>query len=243
MTNNPMSERLMKTLGIVDASQKTLEEVTRGLDIDKDTGEIHGYGGEGEDDGMSPFPMMEAPTFDTSTEKETKVPVYEGSDAQQDYQRVRTTTYVMQEGVLMMMAHAAKLAASTEAPTVFRTFKELGELMRGLNKDLMDNQRMIRDVTKDREPAPTPDDLNVTMTTGPDGTTSVTVGKGAPRSSRDLLRVIEETRKAQDEQTRKRKAEEADATVVEKEEKPTDVAEPVVEDTQESVEVTENGTV
>lgn len=194
-----MSERLLNTLGAIQARDEVAQEVMEktapvaGKDYDPATGEWLGEKPAGYE------PVVFPPSLDPEElkSKESKVPDFDDTDATTDYKRIRDTTYAMQEATMFMMGQAAKLATTTEAPRAFTVFKELGELMRGLNKDLMENQKTIKAVTGDKEP---PEETTVEVTTSPDGTTTVNVGKQA-RSSRDLLKTIEEARKRAEERT------------------------------------------
>lgn len=196
-----MSERLLSTLDAIQARDEVAQEVMEktspkaGVDYDPDTGEWLGEKPAGYE------PVVFPPSLDPEEikSKESKVPDFDDTDATTDYKRIRDTTYAMQEATMFMMGQAAKLATTTEAPRAFTVFKELGELMRGLNKDLMENQKTIKAVTGDREPPPG-DETTVEVTTSPDGTTTVNVGKQA-RSSRDLLKTIEDARKRAEERT------------------------------------------
>lgn len=189
-----MSDRLLATLDAVTARDEVATEAMEktallpGKDYDPDTGEWMGEEPEGY------RPLAEAPSFDTIENKDSKVPDFEKSDASIDYKRVRDTTYAMQEATLFMMGQAAKLAVSTEAPRAFTVFKELTDTMRGLNKDLMDNQKTFKTVIQGEDP---PGSTTVSVGTDNDGNTTVTVAK-TPRSSRDLLQMIEQARKDAD---------------------------------------------
>lgn len=194
--NSSMSNRLLSTLDAIQARDEVAQEVMEkttpkaGVDYDPDTGEWLGEPPEG----YQPVVMPPSLEPENIGQKDSKVPEFDDTDATTDYKRIRDTTYAMQEATLFMMGQAAKLATTTEAPRAFTVFKELGELMRGLNKDLMENQKTIKAVTGDKEPPP---DTTVEVTTSPDGTTTVNVGKQA-RSSRDLLKTIEEAKKRAD---------------------------------------------
>lgn len=225
-----MSDNLLKTLEAVSAKEELLDEAVSkinqpmrpGIDYDESTGEWIGE----RPDGYQPIP--EPPSLEEIESKESRVPEFDKSDASVDYRRVRDTTYAIQEATMFMMGQAAKLAAATEAPRAFSVFRELGELMRGLNKDLMENQKTFKAVTQGEDP---PTDTTVDVTTSPDGTTTVSVGK-TPKSSRDLLRTIEDARKRAEERAaskaKKEEAEAEDADITEVEE-PT-VQEEVKED-------------
>ncbi|EBS2632570.1 hypothetical protein KXE51_003565, partial [Salmonella enterica] len=136
-----MSERLLSTLDAIHARDEVAQEVMEkttpkaGVDYDPDTGEWLGEKPAGYE------PVVFPPSLDPEElkSKESKVPDFEDTDATTDYKRIRDTTYAMQEATMFMMGQAAKLATTTEAPRAFTVFKELGELMRGLNKDLMEN--------------------------------------------------------------------------------------------------------
>ncbi|MCI2235015.1 hypothetical protein MKK42_23525 [Escherichia coli] len=194
-----MSERLLSTLSAIQARDEVAQEVMEktspmaGKDYDPDTGVWLGEKPAGYE------PVVFPPSLDPEElkPKESKVPDFEDTDATTDYKRIRDTTYAMQEATMFMMGQAAKLATTTEAPRAFTVFKEFGELMRGLNKDLMEKHKTIKAVTGDRE-TPPGDETTGEVTTSPDGTTTVNVGKQA-RSSRDLLKTIEDARKRAEE--------------------------------------------
>lgn len=199
--NNSMQQRLLNTLDVLQASEKVTTQVKEealrpGIDVDLETGEYLGEPPEGY------RPMVEPPPI-TVSHKDSKVPEFEQSDVTTDYKRVRDTSYAVQEATLFMMEQAAKLAVETEAPRAFTMFKELGELMRGLNKDIMENQKMYKEVTKGVEP-PIAEESTVEVTTNPDGSVKMTVGKQA-RSSRDILKAIEEAQQAKEERRSKLK--------------------------------------
>ena len=192
MSNSAIQQRLLQTLDALQASDKASDEVKKeafrpDVDFNRETGEWLGEEPEGY------RPVVEPPSLEEIKSKESKVPEYEQSDVTADYRRVRDTSYALQEATLFLITQAAKLAVETEAPRAFTVFRELGELMRGLNKDIMENQKTYRDVTKGVEP-PKRDDTPVEVTTHPDGTVRMSVNKPA-RSSRDLLKVIEEAQR------------------------------------------------
>ncbi|WIL01785.1 terminase DNA packaging enzyme small subunit [Salmonella phage D5lw] len=206
-----MSERLLATLDAVTARDEVGKEAMEavaprpGIDFDENTGEWFGERPEGYQ------PIPEPPSLEDIASKESKVPEFADTDATTDYKRIRDTTYAMQEATMFMMGQAAKLAASTEAPRAFSVFRELGELMRGLNKDLMENQKTIKAVTGDKEPPV--DDTTVDVTTSPDGTTTVSVGKKA-RSSRDLLKTIEDARRRAEERAQAKAAQQPEDEII-----------------------------
>lgn len=193
--SSTLQDRLLNTLNVLQASEKATNEVKKEAlnpkDYDKETGEWFGEEPEGY------RPMVEPPSLEKIENKDSKVPEYEQSDVTADYRRVRDTSYALQEATLFMITQAAKLAVETEAPRAFTVFRELGELMRGLNKDIMENQKTYREVTKGVEP-PQTDETTVEVTTNPDGSVKMSVGKQA-RSSRDLLKIIEEAQRNKEE--------------------------------------------
>lgn len=197
-----MSERLLGTLDAIQARDEVATEVMEksapraGIDYDENTGEWLGEKPEGYQ------PIPDVPSVENAPAKDSKVPEFDNSDASTDYKRVRDTTYALQEATLFMIGQTAKLAVTTEAPRAFSVFRELVDTMRGLNKDLMDNQKTYKSVTQGEEPKSEGDDTTVDVTTSPDGTTTVSVGKKA-RSSRDLLATIEEARRRADARSNK----------------------------------------
>lgn len=224
--NSRMQETLLRTLDSISARDEVSTEVTSlekpgytpGKDYDVDTGEWLGEPPEGYKS------VVEAPEI-VVKDKETKVQPSENSDASDDYQQVRNTTYALQEATLFMIGQVTKLAVATEAPRVFSVFRELGELMRGFNKDLMENQKAFKAVTKDEMP---PQDTEVQVSVdGESGTTNVKV----KRNSRDLLKAIEEAQKISDQRARERALEREAAEAVEAE---------IVEDEDDDFDKEEN---
>ena len=195
-----MSERLLGTLDAIQARDEVATEVMEktaprpGIDYDENTGEWLGE----KPNGYQPIP--DVPSVENAPAKDSKVPEFDNSDASTDYKRVRDTTYALQEATLFMIGQTAKLAVTTEAPRAFSVFRELVDTMRGLNKDLMDNQKTYKSVTQGEEPK---EENTVEVTTTSDGTTTVSVGKKA-QSSRDLLKTIEEARKRSEERAESR---------------------------------------
>ncbi|AYP28308.1 terminase small subunit [Serratia phage vB_SmaA_3M] len=229
MSSSKMSQNLLKTLDALEAKDNVIQSTPLpgfepGKDYDPDTGEWTG-------DPPAGYEPMVAPEIRVET-RESKAPDFSNSDARTDYVRIRDTTYAMQEATLHMMGEAAKLAANTEAPRAFSVFRELGELMRGLNKDLMENLKTYKTVTVGDDPS-TDNETNVTVKTNEDGSTEVRVGQ--KRSSRDLLKAIREAKRTLND----REAEEAtdvEGEVVEKtESQPEAQPETPVEETADGV--------
>lgn len=193
MSTSKMSQNLLKTLDALEARDNVIQDtplpgLVANKDYNPDTGEWLGDPPPGYEPMTAPEIVLEP--------KDSKVQEFANSDARTDYVRIRDTTYAMQEATLHMMGQAAKLAANTEAPRAFSVFRELGELMRGLNKDLMENLKTYKTVTQGDDPA-TDDETSVTVKQNEDGSTEVRVGK--KQSSRDLLRAIKDARKTLDE--------------------------------------------
>lgn len=220
--NSKMSENLLNTLDAIQARDEISKEQTRSFEdqVDKDTGEWLGAPPEG----YKPF---DAPDIEVK-DVDTKVQDFENSDAKTDYIRVRNNTYALQEATMFMLQQAAQLAANTEAPRAFSVFRELGELMRGLNKDLMENQNNFKKVTIGDEPKTDGEgDTEISVETDANGGTRVTVGKTNRRSSRELMEVArrlqaekeEKDKKYREEQriiqAEKAKSEAEDAVIVE----------------------------
>ncbi|WPJ72054.1 hypothetical protein DEEACLCL_00029 [Salmonella phage CRW-SP2] len=226
--SSTLQQRLLDTLNVLQASEKASDEVKQealkpGVDYNEATGEWYGEQPEGY------RPIVEPPSLEKIENKDSKVPEYEQSDVTADYRRVRDTSYALQEATLFMITQAAKLAVETEAPRAFTVFRELGELMRGLNKDIMENQKTYREVTKGVEP-PQTDETTVEVTTNPDGSVKMSVGKQA-RSSRDLLKMIEEAQRNKEE--RKKAAQQPEEII--------DVEPDVKETSQEEVKEEDDG--
>lgn len=218
--SSKMEENLLKTLDAIRARETVSNDTSlpgfNDSDYDKETGEWVGEPPEG-------YEPIKAPDIEV-VKKETAVKEFLHSDVRTDYIRVRDTTYAIQEATMFMLQQAAKLAANTEAPRAFSVFRELGELMRGLNKDLMDNQKNFKSVTMGEEPK---DDTEVNVETDGNGNTRVTVGKTNRRSSRDLMEVARKLQEeaAEEDRRKKKEAKEAEAVDAEVSSVQTDVNE------------------
>uniref|UniRef100_A0AAU8KZV2 Terminase small subunit n=1 Tax=Serratia phage Kevin TaxID=3161161 RepID=A0AAU8KZV2_9CAUD len=231
MSSSKMSQNLLKTLDALEAKDNVIQSTPLpgfepNKDYDPDTGEWLG-------DPPPGYSPMTAPEINI-LEKESKTPDFSNSDARTDYVRVRDTTYAMQEATLHMMGEAAKLAANTEAPRAFSVFRELGELMRGLNKDLMENLKTYKTVTQGDDPV-TNDETSVTVKTNEDGSTEVRVGQ--KRSSRDLLRAIKDAKQTLETKSQAAAEDAEEAEIVSEGEEPAAEVAPEVEaDTEEQAD-------
>ena len=192
MSNNgKMSDKLLATLNVLQGQDDTMKEVSQraigflddGKLFDKDTGEMI--------DAPPAYEPLQ-PAEVKVEDKDSKVPDIEQSDATEDYRRVRNTTYAVQEAALFMMTQVSKLAASTENPRVYSVFKELGELVRGCNKDLLDNQKSITQTKASVPPTDGDDETTVGIRETEDGTEVVVRKKKS--NSANLLKTIEEAR-------------------------------------------------
>lgn len=196
-----MSEKLLNTLSAIDARDQTTAAASKsamgflenGQQFDKDTGEIVDAPPAYEP--LKPAEVKVQPL-------DTKVPDMSDSDALIDYRRVRDTTYAIQEASLFMMTEISKLAASTENPRVYSIFKELGELVRGCNKDLIENQKSIASSKASNDPKIN-DDVSVEATINEDGSVAV---KTTKRNSANLLKEIERQRAKMEAEEKERLA-------------------------------------
>lgn len=120
--------------------------------------------------------------------KETKLPDYANTDINDDYARARQVTYGLQDAVLTMVQKAMVLAAATDNPRAYETFNSLVNTCRNMNKDLMDIQKTVKDVTRDATPTQSQPE-------GGEGEGNQPPETSPGRNTANLLRMLEEADK------------------------------------------------
>lgn len=134
--NNVMSSRLRESLGIKDDS----ETVTNTANL---------FAIEGEDHEDVDLPPKEPVKFEV-VEVETTVPDLASTDAKTDYVKARNITHTLLQMTGDAVASSLQVAQDTEHPRAYNVFNELVNTMRNLTKDLLDMQKVYKEVTKDR---------------------------------------------------------------------------------------------
>lgn len=128
MSDNSLSDRLMATLEQVQAMDSAASKVGNEL-MDPDNTDADAFHQE--------TPEVEVKSISSSAEEE------EGSDITTDYKRARDFTYAMQEVMLVMLKNGCTMAATTAHPRAYDVVNNIVTNMRGLNKDLMDYQKIF----------------------------------------------------------------------------------------------------
>lgn len=109
-------------------------------------------------------------------EKETRVPDLNQSDAKTDYAFARSMNYTLLRMTTKALAKALAVADDTEHPRAFESFNSLAATARGLTQDLVNLQKIYKEVTKGRpemEPAATvPQTTSNDTPKTPSGTTT-----------------------------------------------------------------------
>lgn len=123
-----LSDRLMATLEQVQAMDVAAAKVGTDM-MDPDNNEADAF--------TQDIPEVEIKNIDSSAEEE------EGSDITTDYKRSRDITYALQEVSIVMLKNACSMACTTAHPRAYDVVNNIMTNMRGLNKDLMDYQKIF----------------------------------------------------------------------------------------------------
>lgn len=123
-----LSDRLMATLEQVQAMDVAAAKVGTDM-MDPDNNEADAF--------TQDIPEVEIKNIDSSAEEE------EGSDITTDYKRSRDITYALQEVSTVMLKNACSMACTTAHPRAYDVVNNIMTTMRGLNKDLMDYQKIF----------------------------------------------------------------------------------------------------
>lgn len=132
---NNMSDRLKGTLEQIDNSKAGLNDISTDF-ADEDV--IGQRGGE-----VIPFEMKQVPT---------SVPVVEEcSDIRDDYVTARNITHTLIEMGGSAIQGALDVAIQTQHPKAYTVFNELATTMRGLSKDLLEMQKIYKEISAEKE--------------------------------------------------------------------------------------------
>lgn len=131
---NNMSDRLKGTLEQISAPNATLNDIN--VDF-KDDDIIPSRGGE-----LIPFEMKEVATSVPEVEDNT--------DIRDDYVTARNLTHTLIEMSGSAIQGALVVAIQTQHPKAFSVFNELATTMRGLSKDLLEMQKIYKEISADK---------------------------------------------------------------------------------------------
>lgn len=172
-----MSAHLLQTLNAAKAQDEALKELTQ-----------EGAGRELQETDELTLKQIEV------VAKESKLSDDSENDMVNDFQQARNVTYACQELMLGLLGDATKLAITTENPRAYDIVNNLVTNVRGLNKDLLDFNKMAID-NKAQTAPPADGETKVTVSEGGD----VTVQRGNKISTSEMLRRIEIARKEKGE--------------------------------------------
>lgn len=149
MSDSVMSEKLKETLGIIEIIQDTLP-----LDI------------------PAPMPIehyqennLPEPTF-KKISVPTTIPETNQSDLKHDYEEARNVTYTLMEMTGKALTGALEVAIESQHPKAYDSFNALAQTMRGISKDLIEFQKIYKEIVNN-----TPRVANITQN-------NITVGEG-----------------------------------------------------------------
>lgn len=133
--SNTMSERLKETLGMLESRGVEVMNVPSAAQEDEFVGS---RGGE-----LVPFVPKQVPTT---------VPADAGaSDIRDDYVTSRNITHTLIDMAGSALEGALNVAVETQHPKAYAVFNELATTMRGLSKDLLEMQKIYKEITAEKE--------------------------------------------------------------------------------------------
>ena len=138
MSNTTMSERLKETLGMIENQMNTPIKNPQGFqEVEVDIG-IGSRGGRE----IIPFKPKSVPTT---------IPELTNSDISDDYITSRNLTHTLIEMAGGAIQGALDVALETQHPKAFSIFNELATTMRGLSKDLLEMQKIYKEINAEKE--------------------------------------------------------------------------------------------
>jgi hypothetical protein len=137
-----MSDRLKDTLGMLESRGVEIKRSpSTEFDIDED-GVIGGHPGSGGNGGaVIPFKPKEIAT---------SVPETENSDIRDDYITSRNITHTLIDMAGSALEGALSVAIETQHPKAYTVFNELATTMRGLSKDLLEMQKIYKEISAEK---------------------------------------------------------------------------------------------
>lgn len=134
--SHTMSERLKETLGMLERQGAEVEQ-PKSFDTTED-GEIVGTRGGA----IIPFVPKQVAT---------SIPEADGgSDIRDDYVTSRNLTHTLIDMAGQALEGALSVAIETQHPKAYTIFNELATTMRGLSKDLLEMQKIYKDITAEK---------------------------------------------------------------------------------------------
>lgn len=135
--SHTMSERLKDTLGMLDRHGVEIKDVPSSY-RPMDGEDIVAPRGSG---AIIPFVPKQVAT---------SVPEIESSDIRDDYITSRNITHTLIDMAGQALEGSLSVAIETQHPKAFSIFNELATTMRGLSKDLLEMQKIYKDITAEK---------------------------------------------------------------------------------------------
>lgn len=132
--SHTMSERLKETLGMLESHGVEIKEAPS---YDESEEEIVGARGGA----VIPFVPKNVPTT---------IPETENSDIRDDYITSRNITHTLIDMAGQALEGALSVAIETQHPKAYGVFNELATTMRGLSKDLLEMQKIYKEITAEK---------------------------------------------------------------------------------------------
>lgn len=129
-----MSDRLKETLGMLEKSGVTIIEAPTYDGFDQIVGS---HSRE-----LKPFQPKQVPS---------NIPISDNSDIRDDYITSRNITHTLIDMAGGALEGALTVAIETQHPKAFSVFNELATTMRGLSKDLLEMQKIYKEIAAEKE--------------------------------------------------------------------------------------------
>jgi hypothetical protein len=131
-----MSDRLKSTLGMLESQGIEVKSVPMYDDNNDEASYSGSRGGE-----VVPFVPKQVAT---------NIPESENSDIREDYITSRNITHTLIDMAGGALEGALSVALETQHPKAFSVFNELATTMRGLSKDLIEMQKIYKEITAEK---------------------------------------------------------------------------------------------
>lgn len=129
-----MSDRLKETLGMLESKGVEIKQVPTFDDSDAEV--VGARGGA-----LIPFEPKNIPT---------SIPETENSDIREDYITSRNITHTLIDMAGSALEGALSVAIETQHPKAYTVFNELATTMRGLSKDLLEMQKIYKEISAEK---------------------------------------------------------------------------------------------
>lgn len=135
MSDSVMSTKLKETLGIIEILEDTLPvDVAPPMPI------------EYYEENQLPEPKFIKMSVPTT------IPDVESSDLKEDYVEARNVTYTLMEMTGRALNGALEVAIESQHPKAYDSFNSLAQTMRGISKDLLEFQKIYKDILNSSKP-------------------------------------------------------------------------------------------